>query len=367
MAANPSGKTMAEELSISIVIPMHNEANNIGRCLAALAGQELMPLEVIVVDNNSTDASVEIVSQHISKFRRSNLVLVYESTPGPAAARNKGVKHARGDVIAFTDADCVPDERWVRQITDAFIQDGTLDAVGGIERPFSERSTLIHRVVSATWLPPSGRLERSVLKSKDDWLEGKFISTFNCAIRKTCLEDIEGFDEEFYPCGEDMDLWFRAIERGAKIVAWHPKIIVEHHQALSIGALLRKMFFYGEALAHLSGQHFRGRFIFISRWFGVAKGPQSRLTGIIWNQAVVAMPMLLIVIVTGILSWALLPLLVLLFLVLLGWKLKRSMIGKGFSITLAEIPLAVAIYCIRTVAREVGLCYGSVKHKVLCI
>ena len=358
---------MSANLSVSVVVPMHNEAENIGRCLEALLAQELLPLEVIVVNNNSTDDSIAIVTGFASRFQKLELVLVSESKPGPAAARNKGIELARGDVIAFTDADCIADERWIQQISSAFAQDEALDAVGGVERPFAEHSTLIHRVVSATWLPPSERLEMSVIDDKDEWLEGIFISTFNCAIRRTCLENIEGFDEEYYPCGEDMDLWFRALESNAKIIAWHPKIIVEHHQALSMRALLRKMFFYGEALAHLTGQHFRGRFFILSRWLGITQTSQPWLTGIIWNQTVMVLPVLLIFLVIGSVSLSLVPLVVLLFLVLLALKLKRSMLGKGFRVRWAELPIAVVIYCLRTIAREVGLCYGSVKHRVLCI
>ena len=353
--------------AISVVIPMRNEAANIGRCLEALASQECMPFEVIVVDNDSTDTSREIVSNCASDFPGLNLVLAVEKRRGPAAARNKGIELASGVVIAFTDADCVPDKYWIQQICNAFNQDETLDAVGGVERPFSQPSTLIHKVVSATWLPPSERLRMRVIDNKNEWLEGVFISTFNCAIKRSCLEAIGGFDELFYPCGEDMDLWFRVLARGAKIVAWNPAIIVEHHQALSMRALARKMFFYGEALAHLSGQHYRGRFFILSRWFGVTQIHQPWITGIIWNQTVMAFPALVIILAIGSLSLTLFISILVLFAVSLALKLSHSMLKRGFRVTLLELPVAVGIYCLRTVAREIGLCYGSVKHRVLCI
>jgi len=216
-------------------------------------------------------------------------------------------------------------------------------------------------------LPPRNKLKMGTIGGKHEWLTGTFISTFNCAVKRACLDEIGGFDERYYPCGEDMDLWFRAMEKMAKIVAWHPDIIVEHHQALSMPALLRKMFFYGEALSHLAGQHFRGHLFFVSQWFGVKQIKWLRVSGIIWNQSIMALPSLFIIISIGIVSpIMLLPILVL-FLMLLAWNLRRSILKRGYSISWLELPFALAIYSLRTLSRELGLCFGSLKHRVVCI
>jgi glycosyltransferase involved in cell wall biosynthesis len=97
---------------ISVIVPFYNAEPYIQRCIAGLLAQQYPrdAYEIIMVDNNSTDASVEIVKQH------PHITLVTEHKQGAYAARNCGVATARGSIIAFTDPDCVPDPHWLQQI-----------------------------------------------------------------------------------------------------------------------------------------------------------------------------------------------------------------------------------------------------------
>src|SRR5438128_822612 len=97
---------------ISVIVPFHNAAKYLQRCIEALLSQSYPPedYEVIMVDNNSTDGSLRI-AQHFPHVK-----VLGEEKPGAYAARNRGLAAATGALIAFTDADCVPEENWLGNI-----------------------------------------------------------------------------------------------------------------------------------------------------------------------------------------------------------------------------------------------------------
>src|SRR5260370_26945355 len=101
--------------SVSVVIPVLNGEATIGELLGALLTQRDPPAatEVIVVDNGSVDATRDIV-------RRAGVTLLEEPVRGPAAARNCGLRQARGDVVAHLDADTLPTSRWLAELVAPF-------------------------------------------------------------------------------------------------------------------------------------------------------------------------------------------------------------------------------------------------------
>lgn len=104
---------MSRNLFVSVIIPVFNDADRLKLCLAALDQQtyDSNHYEVIVVDNGSEDlAAVKAVVTPYLK-----VTLLTELTPGSYAARNKGIALAKGEVIAFTDADCIPDPHWIER------------------------------------------------------------------------------------------------------------------------------------------------------------------------------------------------------------------------------------------------------------
>src|SRR4051812_30309792 len=103
-------------MKVSIVIPVYNEAAHLGACLEAISRQTVQPHEVIVVDNNSTDASV-VVAQGFDFVR-----LVHESKQGVIHARTNGVDAVTGDIIARIDADTIVDPTWVASIKKLFAE-----------------------------------------------------------------------------------------------------------------------------------------------------------------------------------------------------------------------------------------------------
>ena len=170
-------------MKVSVVVPTCGRPALLARCLAALERQTLpaAEFEVIVVDD--------------SRLRS-----------GPAAARNRGWRQARAEVIAFTDDDCIPDASWLQRGLEEI---ESHDAVcGRIVMPVPARPTDYERDAQG--------LERS-----------EFV-TANCFVRKAVLESLGGFDEQFrLAWREDSDLHFRLLGSGARL-ARAPHAVVEH-------------------------------------------------------------------------------------------------------------------------------------------
>lgn len=110
--------------TVSLVIPAYNEESHLAACLEAIAAQTVQPLEVIVVDNNSTDRTAAIAKRY------PFVTLMHEPQQGVVYARNTGFGTARGDIIGRTDADGQLAPDWVARVQDIF-SDPSVDAVSG--------------------------------------------------------------------------------------------------------------------------------------------------------------------------------------------------------------------------------------------
>lgn len=112
---------------VSVIIPVRDDAVRLATCLDALEAQDWSPegFEVIVVDNNSTVSPADVVAA------RPHARLISCPTGGSYAARNAGWREARGDIIAFTDSDCVPDPRWLTAGVGALTKGERIGLVAG--------------------------------------------------------------------------------------------------------------------------------------------------------------------------------------------------------------------------------------------
>lgn len=112
-----------ECMKVSVVIPAYNEEKYIGKCLQSIFNQEEMPDEIIVVDNNCTDKTIEIAE----KF---GVKIVKEKNQGMIYSRNAGFDAAKYEIIARTDSDAILPPDWISRIKKAF-EDPNLDALSG--------------------------------------------------------------------------------------------------------------------------------------------------------------------------------------------------------------------------------------------
>jgi len=94
--------------SAAVIIPHYNDIARLDRCLRELARNDLTDVEIVVVDNGSTESLEEVRASH-PEFR-----FLAEPEKGAAAARNRGIAETTAPLLLFIDADCVPDRDWVR-------------------------------------------------------------------------------------------------------------------------------------------------------------------------------------------------------------------------------------------------------------
>jgi cellulose synthase/poly-beta-1,6-N-acetylglucosamine synthase-like glycosyltransferase len=108
-----------KKLTLTIVIPAYNEQHHIAACLNSIAAQSILPDEVIVVDNSSTDETAKITQKY------HNVVLLKEKRQGIVFARNKGFNAAHSDLIGRIDADTILSPEWVEQVKNQYVRSGS--------------------------------------------------------------------------------------------------------------------------------------------------------------------------------------------------------------------------------------------------
>jgi GT2 family glycosyltransferase len=351
-------------MKVSVVIPMYNASKIILNCLNALALQEHAPDEVIIVNNNSTDSSRMAVQNAITSLKGLKIILCDEQKAGPAAARNKGAAISTGDIIAFTDTDCIPDRFWVKNILLAFKQDKYLDVIGGIDKSLIQPETVMGKFLSAFWLT-SDYLTQAQIHRKEDFFDGKFIITFNCAFKRELFNRINGFDEGFKH-GEDLDITLRAVAAGGKVMVWNSKMAVCHRQDICFRGLLKREFYYANGLVHTVHEHFRHN-IFIMMPKGHYQWTnRNGLTVVLMTNVPKSVFLLIILSTAAFISLSLFWLMFAMAFIYFFIKIRRLVRKNGANLTLKETLLAFLFYLGREISELIGRIYWSFKYKVLC-
>jgi hypothetical protein len=140
------------ELTMSVLIITRNRAAQLDRALASLVEQERRPDQVVVVDNASSDDTPAVA---LSYSDRLDVTLVHEENVGIPHARNAGLRHCTGDIVASMDDDCRAHPRWLAELEVPFLKDANIGAVGGSLVPAAERNTLVARFYDARMRSPA--------------------------------------------------------------------------------------------------------------------------------------------------------------------------------------------------------------------
>lgn len=196
-------------MKFSVIIPNLNSPV-IHKTLEALERQDIEPeqFEVIVV---GMDEPGLIEEGERVRFDRSDRPL------NPAQARNRGAGQARGEILAFTDADCIPHKNWLSSLADRFAEAPVQIVGGGVEIPCGNYWRLSDNL--ATFHDYTSYLQAGTRSQ---------LPSLNLALRKEAFQSVGGFDERFpRPAGEDSDLSLRLRQRGY-VLHFFPSAAVRH-------------------------------------------------------------------------------------------------------------------------------------------
>lgn len=221
---------------VSIIVPTYNGEETLPLCLDSLMKLNYPKgkFEIIVVDNNSTDRTKDIIKNYPVKY-------VFEREKGCASARNKGIEESSGEIIAFTDADCIVDKNWLKNIIKP-LKNESIGGVGGKILAYSSENLIEKYIDSKDFYsqPTHSNKIKSIFLS---------IKTANAAFRKDALRECNGFDPIFCR-SEDVDLTTRLMFAGYNI-AHAPKAIIFHKHRANLINFCKWRFGVGEGVALL--------------------------------------------------------------------------------------------------------------------
>jgi glycosyltransferase involved in cell wall biosynthesis len=214
---------------VSVIVPAYNAAKTLPTCLQALTNQTVPPeqFEIIVVDDGSIDQTAQVAEAAGARVIR-------QTNAGAAAARNHGAQLARGDLLLFTDADCIPAPNWVAQMSAPFADPTVAGAKGVYE---TEEPGLTPRFVQMEY---QDKYDRMVNLSSID-----FVDTYSAAYRRDIFLQMGGFDTTFPGASvEDQEFSFRLAEAGHRLV-FVPQARVAHRHDLTPLEYARRKYFIG--------------------------------------------------------------------------------------------------------------------------
>jgi len=220
---------------VSVIVPAKNAAATIRDLLESLMqiDYEKDKIEVIVVDGNSIDGTREIVAEYPVK-------LVVEERPCLNAARNTGLKLSTGEIVVFTDADCVVPQDWIKRIVEAF-DDPQVGCLGGNVKGFYEN--FMSKYADNSLLPVLRNFKkREVLSTVKPPL--RYPAGCNMAFKRNVIEKAGGFDESILHGFDEDELVERVCKSGYKMVL-DPNVWVWHKHRSSLPSLLKQTFEYG--------------------------------------------------------------------------------------------------------------------------
>jgi glycosyltransferase involved in cell wall biosynthesis len=218
---------------ISVVIPFHNREGTLARCLESLLEQDFpaADFEIVAVDNNSADGSGLVARQY------SRVVVLQERTQGSYAARNCGLRHATGEIIVFTDSDCVAASDWLSRIERA-MRDASLHVLIGKSQPAGQSRAV--RLLGA-YEEHKDRYVFSTTRS-----EKYYGHTSNMAVRREVFAQMGPFVE--WQRGADAAFVRKAVDKfGCDAIRYDPDIFVRHLELESAVTYFKKAYAYGRA------------------------------------------------------------------------------------------------------------------------
>jgi glycosyltransferase involved in cell wall biosynthesis len=244
---------------VSVVVCAYNAERTMDQCLASLETLSYPDYEVIVVNDGSRDRTLEIAESY--PYCR----IISQPNKGLSFARNVGAEAAGGEIVAYTDSDCVADPDWLTYLV-AKMEAGDLAACGGPNFPPPEDSL----VPAAVAVSPGGPTH--VLLSDE---VAEHIAGCNMAFRREALLALGGFDPVYRAAGDDVDICWRFQDAG-HVIGFSPAAVVWHFRRNTVAAYCNQQRGYGKAEALVYSKHpFRFNLFGQAKWLGRIYGDLS--------------------------------------------------------------------------------------------
>src|SRR5215210_2104747 len=224
--------------SLSVVICAYNAAETLAECLRHTCRLDYPDLEIIVVDDGSTDTTAAIAR----RFPRARLVSIEHA--GLSVARNEGLRVATGNLVAYLDSDAYPSPEWPYYLV-LGLDRRTVGGVGGPNIPPPD-DPLAAQVVARS---PGGPVHVLVADDRAEHVPG-----CNMAFWRHVLEEVGGFDPVYTAAGDDVDVCWKVLDKRWEI-GFHPAALVWHHRRPGLRRYLRQQRGYGRAEALVEARH----------------------------------------------------------------------------------------------------------------
>jgi glycosyltransferase involved in cell wall biosynthesis len=218
---------------VSVIVPFRNAHLYLSKCIESLLSQTIPQdiYELLFIDNNSNDGGDEIVAAY------SEIQLFRETKPGAYAARNCGLTHARGEIIAFTDPDCVVEKDWLERIMAVMEAETVGIILGHRVAPTNDaflKLVMAYESQKAAYVANEGRGELF------------FAHTNNMAVKRRVIERVGPFPEVMR--GGDTVFVRRAVDIfGPDVLEYHPEVRVCHLEVDSLLGFYKKNYIYGQS------------------------------------------------------------------------------------------------------------------------
>jgi cellulose synthase/poly-beta-1,6-N-acetylglucosamine synthase-like glycosyltransferase len=241
------------EPTASIIVPVLNAETTIKDLLESLVRVDYdeEKLEIILVDGGSTDKTKEIIKEY-------PVELILENRKGLNLARNTGFKSSRGEIILFTDSDCVVPRDWARRMVKNFEQ-SDVGCVGGSVSRYEDN--FLSRYADDSIMPVLRKFgNREVLENVEPPL--RYPAGCNMGLRRSAVLEVGGFDENIHYGFDEDELVERLCRAGYRMVL-DPETTIKHQYRDTFEGFLRQSFNYGRGGALLIKRKAGGR---LARW-----------------------------------------------------------------------------------------------------
>jgi len=249
---------------VSVILCTYNGGERIKETLDYLLIQNYPKdkIEIIVVDDGSIDNTSNIIGKYPVKL------IKHDENKGLAAARNTGVSNASGEIICFTDDDCIADKNWIKELVGTYIKNPRADGVGGrieayqAENMFEKYAQYSKNPIyqHIPRMDPSNRLKNYIKKifgiSRPKLKDNQKLSSImgaNSSYKKEVFERVGGCDPSFRR-GVDWELNMR-LNKICACLVYCDKAIVYHKHRVSLKSFFKHIYEYGEAYGHVYRKH----------------------------------------------------------------------------------------------------------------